>query len=142
MARPEFQFPIVAFQADDGYWIYRNWDTLTTANTTALRNGYFDHLLLVDSAGHAIEVDGATKLHGIGPFMGFNVFLQRRMRVEPKFKGELFDLSTDDVRKLVFKSWKQFPIAESADNFDELKASVARAASVGEIIALLAAGWP
>jgi hypothetical protein len=137
----DFNYPVIAFQKGGGYWIYRDSSSVVTANRTALKKGYLNDLLLVDSDGRAIKIESATKLHGVGPFFGFNIFFQRRIKVELKFKDAPFAVSPDEVRNWVFKSWKEFPIDESAGNFDERKSRIEAASSVAEIIGILAVGW-
>jgi hypothetical protein len=74
-------FPVLCFYGD----LVRtreSYDKLTTTTAAGLKNGYFRDLLLVDSGGRAIRLTDARKLRGIGPFFGYNIFMNQRIKVE------------------------------------------------------------
>jgi hypothetical protein len=112
-------------------------DGLTICNTAGLKRGCYDRMLVVDSNGIGRRVKGARKLHGVGPFWGYNIFLNRRIRVELVFDGEPFPMSVDDVRRLVLDSFRKWHGWRTRGDFKELKASVQNAQSVAEIIRLV-----
>ena len=73
-------------------------DALTTCTKVALKNGYFDDLLIVDANGVGYQVKGARKLHGVGPFFGYNIFLNQRIKVELLTDGPRFRFLSTRLR--------------------------------------------
>lgn len=132
----EFDFPIICFDRDS-LRVRKDWDSLVTTTTAGVKNRMFDNILIVDANGTAVRVKSARKLHGVGPFWGYNIFLNRRIRVELVFDGEPFPMSVDDVRRLVLDSFRKWHGWRTRGDFKELKASVQNAQSVGEIIRLV-----
>lgn len=117
----------------------RSLELLTTTTSVALRKGFFDGLTIVDSLGKEAVVQQAKKLHGVGPFWGFNVFLNRTIRVELSLQETGRILGVEEVRALVLREFQVWHGWESRGDFDELKASVENAQSVAEIIRLVSA---
>lgn len=79
----------------------RNIDELDRCKMTALRSGFFNGLVLIDSDGRKLRVSGARKLRGVGPFFGFNIFLNQVVQialtlVEPEQRADV-----EEVRRLV-----------------------------------------
>jgi len=126
------EFPVLLFHPEYGM-VVKDWDTLTTTTKVALTNKVFDNLLIVDSSGKAFRVNGARKLHGIGPFGGFNIFLNQKIRVEPNFAGEPSQMSLEALKKRVFQSFEEWHGWSSAINFEEMKERVRTATSIKEI---------
>jgi hypothetical protein len=62
-------------------------EELTEANRLGLKRGWFDDLLIVGINLVAVRVKGATKLHGVGRFGGWNVFGEQKIRVSLSFAG-------------------------------------------------------
>jgi hypothetical protein len=108
-------------------------DSLSSCTTAALRYGYFKKFWLVDSNHHRFKIKSAKKLHGVGRFWGYDIFLNRKIRVELSFKDEQ-SVSLEEIKESIFKSFRTWHGWASADNFDELKSRVKAATSVREII--------
>lgn len=113
-------------------------DALTRTTTAALRGGLFNGLRIVDSAGKEYTVKNARKLHGIGPLWGFNIFLNRTVRVDIEIDDNVKTLNVDEVRRLVLRDFRNWHGWESRGDFDELKAAVEMASTVAEIIRMIA----
>ncbi len=127
------KYPVLCF-SQNLVEIVETVDDLTTCSKLALKNGYFEKLLLVDSAGVGLKVRGAEKLHGVGLFWGYNCFLNQRIRVRLFLEGALAQVSVDEVKRHVFDSLKHRHGWSTRDDFDELKASIENARSISEII--------
>jgi|GEM_PF-1875278 len=136
MTKNEITFPVICFYRHL-LRIRNDWDTLVTTTTAGVGNGMFDNMLIVDSNGKAIRVKSARKLHGVGPFFGYNIFLNQRIKVELTFDSEPFQMLTDDVRKRVLNSFQKRHGWQTRGDFDELKSSVENASTVAEIIRLV-----
>ena len=129
-------FPVICFER--GFVsIRRDWDKLTTTTTAGLRNGMYRDLLVVDSSGRSLRVKDARRVQGIGPFWGFNIFLNQRIRVELLTEGDLHQVTTDDVKSRVLKSFQEWKGWSSSDRFDELRERTSSARSIPEIIQIL-----
>jgi hypothetical protein len=109
-------------------------DALTTCSKLALRNGYFENLLVIDSAGVGLRVRGAEKLYGVGLFWGYNIFLNQRIKVRLLIEETPLKISVDEVKRHVFHSFKHRHGWSTRDDFDELRTSIEEACSIPEII--------
>lgn len=118
----------------------RTSDELEQCTTTALRNGFFSGLLLVDSDGQAVTVTGARKLHGVGPFFGFNIFLNQRIRVALEASGSA-QLGVNEVRRMVLSAIHGKQGWDSMDDVSQLVARVERAQSIAEIATEVVAAY-
>jgi hypothetical protein len=115
--------------------VKRSADALATCTKPALRKGgWYEDLLVVDSTGMALRVTGATKLHGVGPFWGYNIFLNQRIKVRPHVEGPPLQLSLEDVRRRVLDSFRRWHGWSSRGDFQDLVASVETARSIPQII--------
>lgn len=113
-------------------------DSLLTCSRLALRKGgFYENLLVVDSSGIGMQIKGAEKVHGIGLFWGYNIFLNQKIRIKLRTDNGLVKLSLADVKQRVFRSFERWHGWSSRGDFDQLKASIERAASIREIISLL-----
>jgi hypothetical protein len=113
-------------------------DELTVCSKRALRKGgYFDNMLIVDNLGSGLKIKGAEKLHGVGIFWGYNIFLNQRIKVRLLVDGSLLHVSIADVKKHISKSFRRWHGWATRDDFKELKVSIEKAQSISEIIKLL-----
>jgi len=119
----------------------RNVEELQQCTKVALRNGFFNDLLLVDSDGKAQRISGARKLRAMGPFFGFNIFLNQRIQVALIASGSEENIGVEEVRRLVLSAIRGKQRWDSAADSDELVASVERAHSISQIIATLTAAY-
>ncbi len=112
-------------------------DDLTTCTKVALKKGFFDDMLIVEASGKAYKVTGAKKLHSVGPFGGYNVFLNQKIKVELLFEGNPFQITADEVKRRVLLSFKKRHGWSTRGDFEELQDSIKNAQSILEIIQLL-----
>lgn len=131
------KYPIIWF-SQDLVDIGQSEDNITICTKAALHSDFFKRLLLVDSEGNALKVCNAKKICGVGPFWGYNIFLNQRIKVELITEGEPFFVSVDEVKKYIFKSFQNWHGWASRGDFDELKESVAKAQTITELIQLIA----
>lgn len=109
-------------------------ESLTTTTKAGLKNGMFDNLLIIDVTGKAHRVSKAKKLHGVGAFWGYNIFLNQKIKVQLIFEGEPYDISLDQVRELIFKDLRNWHGWSSREDFNELKQKVREASSISQLI--------
>ena len=89
----------------------------------------FDDLLLIDSRGAGYRVHGASKLHSVGPFWGYNIFLNQKLRVRLNFTEGPIKISLEDVKELIERSFKRWSGWPSRGDFKVLRKRVSAATS-------------
>ncbi len=137
MTIESLRYPVLCF-SQHLIRVEKSPDELTTCSKLALsKGGYFENLLLVDSAGTGLRVRGANKLHGVGLFFGYNIFLNQRIKVQLHIDGEPIQVSLTEVKDYVFDSFKHRRAWRTRGDFAELRSEVQNAASIPEIIELL-----
>jgi hypothetical protein len=129
-------FPVICF------WrhlvrVERSLETLTTTTAAGLKNQMFDNVVVVGSNGVAGRIKTATKLHGIGPFWGYNMFLNQRIKVDIVFDDESFVMTVEDLRKRLLAAFGKWHGWQTRGDFLELKAAIENAKTVSEIIQLV-----
>ena len=115
----------------------RSADDATQCTKVALKNGYFSNQLMVDSTGKAVKIKGAKKLHGVGPFWGYNIFLNQRIRVELILEGQPFQMDVNEVRGRVLNSMRGHHGWDASIDYDELIASIERTESIYQITGIV-----
>ncbi len=111
-------------------------DRLTKCTPTALRNGFYRGLFLIDRNGRGVRVKGARKVGGAGWSFEHGIFPIRRIRVALETDGDARSVGLEDARARVLKALDGW---SSRLDFEEFKKSVAKAPSIAEIIERLAA---
>jgi hypothetical protein len=129
-------FPVLSF-SKGVVLVTRSAEELTTCRKAGLNRGWFDTLLVVDSAGRGWSMAGARKMHGVGLLWGYNVFLNQKIRVELLCARGPFDVSVEDVRGRVLKSLDSWPGWEAAGDSEELRDAITVARSIPEMISTL-----
>jgi hypothetical protein len=137
LTETDLRFPVIYFCVPFLASVEHNFETLTTATKVGLKKGSFDNMLIVGSDGKAVKIRNARKLHGIGPFWGYNIFLNQKIKVELVKDGDIFDISIDDVRNRVLQSFKKWHGWAARGDFRELKREIERTQTISEIINLL-----
>ena len=111
----------------------RGVEELEQCTTPALRSGFFDDLLLIDSGGRSLKIAGARKVRGVGPLFGFSIFLNRRIQVTLTASGPERIAGVEEVRRLVLGALQGEQEWKSTSDIDELVAIVTQAKSISEI---------
>lgn len=133
---PGIEFPVLGFN-QDVIVVHKTYDELTTATKGGVKGGWYDGLLIVGANSVAIKAKGGKKLHGVGRFWGYDVFLDQRIRVGLEFNGSPFEISLDAVKNEVHRSLtKEYDFWSSGGSVPRLRAQVNQAESVVEIIRL------
>ena len=135
MDATDLVFPVICF-SQGIFEVMEDLGKLTTCNTLGLKRGWYDGLLIIDSLGKSVLVKSARKLHGVGRFWGYNIFLNQRIKVELTYEGKPFQTTVEDVRKRVLDSLSTWEGWQEQINFEEWKASFEKASTVAKIIRL------
>jgi hypothetical protein len=131
------EFPILTLSRPSIIEVIKNENDLTICNAKALKNGYYANLRIVDTASYLYIVESAKKVGVIGPFAGFDIFLNQKIRVELLITQSPSKISLDELRKMVFDSFENWHGWSTRGDFDELKEKIENAKSVVEVIEYL-----
>jgi hypothetical protein len=128
-----FKYPVLTFSGTLAIPV-KSADRLTRCTKHALKNGHFAGLVIADSVGKAVRVRNVRKLHGIGRFGGYNIFLGQSIRIELDLDGEPFKMSLDEVKsRLMADFYSDEGLWDACDDFDELVSFVRDANEIDEI---------
>ena len=111
---------------------------LTTNTAAGLRGGYYRDFRVLDSTGQWFRVTKAKKADGVGPFGGYNLFLNQRIHVALDLAPEEKSSSVDEVRDLVMKEFREWDGWRSRADFADLRRRVQLAPTVGDLLGVLA----
>jgi len=140
MIRPlplkSLKFPILCFN-QNLVLIEENESDLSSCGAGALKNGWFEKMIIIDSEMKYVSVAYAKKLCGIGPFWGYRIFRTQRIKIELFIKEEPKKVQVNCVKGKVFQSFKKWHGWSSRDDFDELNRRMQEAQSFQEIIQIL-----
>jgi hypothetical protein len=130
------KFPILYFSTGI-MGFAKTLDEITICKKGALKNGFFDNLLLIDIDGIGFQVKGARKITGVGLFCGYNIFLNQTIKVELMLDQTTRNVSIDEVKNIIFRSFEKWHGWKSRGDLEELKVKVKKTNSIANIITLL-----
>ena len=134
----DLQFPVLGTFPNGSLEIAASPMNLTLNTSIGLRDGYYDGLRLVDARGKWFRVRGARKLHGVGRFGGYNLFLNQRIRVALDLEDEHRYAEVEEIRSIVLADFSAWDGWKSRGDFDVLVRRVQGARTVPEILNALA----
>jgi hypothetical protein len=100
------RFPAIALYQEHDLSVFEALDGLVVCRKIDLKagqRGRFGRATIVDSESMAWEMDGATKLHGVGPFWGYNIFLSQTIRVRPNITVSPKPAQIEEIKSEVAK---------------------------------------
>jgi len=102
MSIEEMSFPVIVIAYDSlGY--HTEPDDSTVCSDLAFKKGIYNNLEFVDSNGNQYRVTKTTKLHGVGKFWGYNIFLGRRIRVALEIEF-IRALTVKEIKDHIYKN--------------------------------------
>lgn len=129
----DLQFPVVCFNKLGPSTFERAVD-LQTIFVAALRQGWFQDLLVFDSSGRKFRVSKVVRSGSVGPFWGFSLFFSRRIRVDLFLEIVSEEASLVELKALVLKDFADWHGWASRGDFPALKNRIAEAPSIPELI--------
>lgn len=133
----QMQFPVLCITKKYSR-VEKSLDAFQVTTAAGLKNGIYKNITVIDSSGMVFKVKDAKKLHGVGLFGGYNLFLNQKIKVSIEFEDYTENLSIDDFKE---KIWKQVKKEEyfwsSAWDMNELKSEINKAEKFEEIMNLL-----
>lgn len=124
-------YPVLRF-AHGMLFPARSPSDLDECTKVALKNGIFEGLLLVDASGRTMAVQSARKLRGVGPFWGYNIFLNQRIKVDLVLRAAPA-LAFEDVREKVLMALRGPQRWHASADVGDLQGAIAGAASIREL---------
>jgi hypothetical protein len=113
---------------------------LTTATATGVKRGYFRNLEIVDATGAVYKIRRGEQVRGIGPFLGYNIFLNRTVEVRLFHDGDVGQMDVETLRSHVRKALRSWDGWAAGGDAEEREAALAGASNVSDLIALLPSG--
>lgn len=117
--------------------VKRSADELSITTRAGLSNKLFEQARLVDATGRCWEIARAEKLHGIGAFGGWNIFLNQRIRVNLLAAESPIQMPLSEIKALVVRALSQWQPISTRGDADGLFARIEVSDSVREIADLL-----
>lgn len=132
MKQNNFNYPIIAFSASDVH-LARNEDEILICSKTALNNGFYKNMKVIDSSGVLYSIKNATKVKGHGLFWGYNIFLNQKIQVELIINESQIETDIETLKKLILKGMKK-SFWDSGGNYKEIINKIHLSNSIHEII--------
>lgn len=130
-------FPVLAIK-NQVVHVYHDDDALSQCSRTALSNGWFKNLILIDAELRRFTVRHATKVGTVGALWGFDVFLNQRLRVSLQLVGLEEKLSLEQVKGMLQRAIDADPGHwESGGELNRIREQVDRADGYLELIDIL-----
>lgn len=131
----DIAFPVLNFSYGEKHIeVVENSDNLETCSSVAMKKGYFEKLLIVDSKGKLFSVKDVKKRSYAGPFWGFSLLYNRKLKVKLDL-AEPVQLTLDDFKDRVCN------VIDSDANFwsanadpKDIKADIRKAKTFKEVI--------
>ena len=134
----DISFPALGRLANGILDVLPTAEHLTLNTASGLKGGFYTGYELVDANGRWFRVVSARKLHGVGPFGGYNPFLGQKIRVELEIEDSRREASLEEVRGLVVSEFASSSSWQSRDDFDSLQAEITSASTLAELLRRLA----
>lgn len=97
------RFPVVTFSKNRLMCFGRKRDDIEACSKTALKNGFYEGLRIIDADGVEYNVKDASKVGTIGPLWGYNIFLNQKLRVKIYFDKVGNVVSLDSLKMQISK---------------------------------------
>lgn len=125
------KFPVITFDREENIYFVRNEDDLVICNGSALNNGFYNNLLIIDITGTQYVVESID----IEKVVGYNIFLQKKIKVNLNFKKDISLISLEDFKTKILESYKKYiAFWEAGGNVQENIMFIQNSESIGEII--------
>ncbi|GGG59620.1 hypothetical protein [Hymenobacter glacieicola] len=130
----EIVFPVALFTNQSRPYIYKSEEDLTTANAKALKNNFFNDSFIVDSSNYKFLITSVEKIHGIGLFGGYNIFLNQKVRIKLNLIRDLKELSLNNFLSEVIKRKKHY---HGNISYEEIVSNISSCGSIKDLIMYL-----
>lgn len=97
------KFPVITFDREENIYFVRNEDDLVICNGSALNSRFYNDLLIIDIIGTQYVVEDID----IEKIIGYNIFLQKKVKVNLNFKKDISPISLEDFKTKILESYKK-----------------------------------
>lgn len=112
-------------------------DSLTRTTSAGVKNGIYEKYYIIDSALVEYRVTAVNVLGGVGPFFGFNLFLNRNVRVELELEVRNKQYEFAELKGIVMKELQKWKGWKSRDDYSVLMQAASSAESTNDLIGAL-----
>ncbi|MES2930361.1 MAG: hypothetical protein V4665_01070 [Patescibacteria group bacterium] len=127
-----FEYPIICF-GKEVIAFFRNDSDLTVC--TKKGKLYFENAKIVDSKGDSFSIIAIHKVGTVGPFFGFDIFLNQRIKIKLQFKKDAKSLQLDEFKeKLLRHIWGNKDNWDSDGEINSRIKFIRNALTIAEII--------
>jgi hypothetical protein len=113
----------------------QNSENLEKCNKRALRNGYYEGLILLDSGSKKILIKNAIKESTVGIFWGFNLLRGQQLKVRLVFDKKVENIELNEFQNLLIKLLNKYrDFWDSGRDFKERIEYIKSTNSIKEII--------
>jgi len=116
------------------YRILRRHCELCESTAYALKSEQFTDARLVDARGRVHRIRGARKVRGIGPFRGWNLFLNQRIEVDLDLELEQEQVELEDLKRWIREAWAAWDGWASGGDLPEKRAALKRATTLADVM--------
>lgn len=125
------KFPVITFDREENIYFARNEDDLIICKGSALNNGFYNNLLIIDIIGTQYVVEDVD----IEKVIGYNIFLQKKVKVSLNFKKDISSISLEDFKTKILESYKKhIAFWEAGGNVQKNIMLIQNSESIEEII--------
>ena len=110
---------------------------LTAVWQKAVKKRSFDDSTLVDSQNRLRKVRTLHIVGPIGPFFGFDIFLNRSLRVRYEFSGGWMAADLGEVRSRALGQWRSFNASTDPDYANDFERRLLAAPNTVSLIRIL-----
>lgn len=97
----DFKYPLIALNHQQIH-IARNEKEILVCSKKALSNNFFKNMKIIDSSETLFNIDNAIKIKGHGLFFGYNIFLNRKLKIDLIVKSKN-KININDFKKLLLQ---------------------------------------
>tara|TARA_R110002051_G_C8595477_1_gene479525 strand:- start:361 stop:789 length:429 start_codon:yes stop_codon:yes gene_type:complete len=113
----------------------QNAENLEKCNKRALRNGYYEGLILIDSNSKKIIIKNAVKESTVGIFWGFNLLRGQQLKVRLVFDKKVENIELSEFQNLLIKLLNKYKdFWDSGGDFEERVEYIKGTNTIKEII--------
>jgi hypothetical protein len=132
----KIQYPIITISSKNHIEFFKSDKELKKCNKRALKNGYYNKLILIDSSSKKYRIQSATEEGTIGILWGFNLLRGQQLKVKLIFDKKIKNIELDEFQNLLIKKInRNIDIWDSDGNLKKRIKFIKSTNSIKEILA-------
>ena len=135
MNSKELNFPVLTFRRSDVMEFIMDNEHLVGCNALGLKKGCHTNLNIVDSGGNYYLVKSAIKIGNRGCFWGYNIFFNRKIRVQLNFDNVVKKISLNELKEMIMDNFEENrSFYESGIDYFQFQERVSNSESISALI--------